>query len=139
MCMGNPLPKKKQDQIRADTRKRGYIRVYKLVFCKNNQYTAIVWSRTHGFGIQTSEKIPGENEPGFHAYLTKNSAKNGGFCYDKIIECLAKADWIIDVGTSHEETQKVKTVRLSKLCFPKFPNTKITVREFRQLCKQHGV
>jgi hypothetical protein len=84
---------------------------------------------------------------GFHAFCDLKSANNyklrlaiKTFPYisvavrnnEIVIKCLAKRSWVIDVGVDIN----TNTIRLTKLCFPKCPNKKVTVREFRNELKK---
>jgi hypothetical protein len=129
MCMGTPVSQKELNQIRSDARKRGYIRIYKVVRKQGRHFSGMFYrtfykqfmkARNHGL------------DKGFHGFRTLESAERW-WGNKTIIECLAKPQWIMDCGIT---SSGLATIKTSHLCFPKFPAEKIMVREFRALCKK---
>lgn len=135
MCMGEPYKKRKQQEIKSAAKRRGYVTVYKVVWKDQACFRSAVFRDRHKPGIQKVRYL-NEPESGWHGFLDLKSAERyrrarlAPYTY-KILRCKAKAEWIIDCG----EKDSMKTILLSRLCFPKFPDTRVTVREFRERCK----
>ena len=134
MCLGIPYSKEEQDKIRKAAQKRGYIRVYKVVKSRRSRFIACCQQTKFKAGVQRAQglKSPYAHSAGFHGFRDLESTRMWQNELEIIIQCLAKAEWIIDVGRFGEE----ETIRLTHLCFPKFPNTKVTVKDFKEQYKK---
>lgn len=133
MCMGTLYSKKKQDKIRKAAQRRGYITVYKVAWKKRKWSYPPFYSEYGAYkkGIQKARSLY-HREGGWHGFLDLRSAKKYVSSIDIILVCKAKASWIKDCGHSRGK----KTILLTHLCFPKFPDTKVTVKEFKEQYKK---
>lgn len=125
----------------------GYIRVYKVVHLAKKSFTCLLrWRGKYKSGVQTAkliddkEWISNSGDWGWYAFTDRRSAEIYADCPKNIvIECLAKPEWILDIGHDEYGCEKLRTIRLKKLCFPQFPKTKVTVKEFREALKKENV
>ena len=144
MCMGTPISKTGLKQLKAEARKRGYIRIYKVV--KKGSDSFPKWSSPFGYGfykpgIQAADKDrsgPIFCQSGWHGFRDRKSATRFGYGNETVLSCLALSDWIIDAGKdtiSCTHFVTLKTIRLTTLCFPKYPKQVVTLREFKRQLK----
>jgi hypothetical protein len=136
MCMGTPYSKEKQDKIRKAAQKRGYINVYKVAQKASYSFYAPMQDGLYTVGVQKAHNLELENG-GWHGFLDLKSAEKWKIKDDVILVCKAKVKWIKNCGSSFwPNSRRLRTVLLTHLCFPKFPKTTVTVREFREQCKK---
>lgn len=155
MCLGTPVSERQLSRIKKEAQKRGYIRIYKVVQLGTAHFAHPNYSYPlipYEYSVQEAKNL-GNSDAGWHGFRNKKSAEQ--WLEDSkvmdlsevTIECLAKPEWIIDAGIykrplcfpMSKSMPAMETIRLTRLCFPKFPKTKVTVREFRKLCKSKNI
>ena len=141
MCLSYDLTKPRADKIKAEARKRGYIRVYKV--CATNPYISTgVFSRVSSAGrmCQTRYKEglrkawgdKTDKNVGWYAFISHGGAKRYNPFHESIKTCYAKPSWIKRLGgydfCGHAAI-------FTHLCFPDWDKGDMTIREFRAMCK----
>jgi len=152
MCLGKPVSERQLSRIKKEAQKRGYIRIYKVVGVKTDHFhpPLMPGPSYYKYGVQKAvnfNSILLQEDAGWHGFRNKKSAEQWIDLSEVTIECLAKPEWIIDAGIyktplcfpMSKSMPAMETIRLTRLCFPKFPKTKVTVREFRKLCKSKNI
>jgi len=156
MCLGTPVSERQLSRIKKEAQKRGYIRIYKVVGVETDHFHPPLMPKPsyYKYGVQKAVNFNSVLlDAGWHGFRNKKSAEQ--WLEDSkvmdlsevTIECLAKPEWIIDAGIykrplpfpMSKSMPAMETIRLTRLCFPKFPKTKVTVREFRKLCKSKNI
>jgi len=136
MCLDRVLPKKESDKIIQQAKKRGYIRVYKVCskdYYSNRGKTGTFFGSTYKSGLRKAIGYKKYKNAGWYAFLTKRAARRYNY-YNHIKICYAKPQWIKRLG---------KYVRCGEagifthLAFPDWDKGTMTVREFRQMCKEY--
>ena len=133
MCLGIPIPEAEKQAIIEAGKRRGYIRVWKVVSNMNGAYSSPYYHRLHKSGIRRAYfGYPGGN-PGWHGFLDRQSVKE----YYRprrwvIIECLAKPEWLRSAGVKDSWCHTLKTATFTKLMFPEYPRRRVTVNEFKE-------
>lgn len=146
MCLGEQVSEKvKNKTIKKLTINGEYIRVYKVAVPKKRKYfKAEIFCSIYRQGIRravNNGKSPSADW-GWHVFLNRKSAESwkGPDCV--VIECLIKPEWIKDMGyyqlsldiLNHFITPNTATLKY--ICFPSFPNKKVTVRNFRKAYRE---
>jgi len=145
MCLDYELTKKQADKIKAEARKRGYIRAYKV--CATNPYNSTGvfsrvnkagrWARTRykkglckAYGNNTDKNV------GWYAFLSRRTAANYLIENNKeeIKVCYASLSWIKRLG-GYKSSGKAGI--FTHLCFPDWDKGDMTIREFREMCKEN--
>ena len=134
MCLDYDLTTKQADKIKAEARKRGYIRVYKV--CNKGRtgwHIGSKWKK----GLRRAMNIR-KKDGGWYAYLNITSAwrvrNYWGKKHHFIKVCYAKSEWIKRIGKSH--LKKYNSVGIfTHLCFPDWEKGDMTIREFRAMSK----
>ena len=132
MCLSYELKPKQAAKIKAESRKRGYIRVYKV--CKNKRTgwcLGLRWRR----GYRKAARLK-SYDAGWYAYLDKAGAsaesRSLSWINSSIKTCYAKPSWIKRLGKSNGRQVGIFT----HLCFPDWKTGDMTIREFRAMCKE---
>ena len=130
MYLGYELKPKQAAKIKAEARKRGYIRVWKV--CEE-KCTGWCFSRKWEEGLCESEHL-NDYADGWYAYLSLEEAESrmDGWVDHFIKVCYAKPQWIKRLG-GDGEGQEVGI--FTHLCFPDWDKGDMTIREFRAMCK----
>ena len=135
MCLDYELTKPKADKIKAEARKRGYIRVWKICSEKRTGwYYAKKWKE----GLRKAANLKYSNG-GWYAYLTLKGARKElrekelrDWLDDcEIKTCYAKPQWIKRLGGNDSGRIGIFT----HLAFPDWDKGVMTIREFRDMCK----
>jgi len=134
MCLSYELTKPRADKIKAEARKRGYIRVYKV--CGTNSFNCTgVFRQTkykervcEAYGNNTDKNV------GWYAFLSQRMAK--GYLIksnkEEIKVCYAKPSWIKRLGRD-DRSRHIGI--FTHLAFPDWDKGDMTIREFRDMCK----
>ena len=135
MCLDYELKPKQADKIKAEARKRGYIRVYKV--CEQKQtgwYQGTRWKEG-----QHKAKNLKQRDGGWYAYLNIASARGvrnyWGSDSHYIKVCYAKPSWIKRLGESYLSKLNFAGI-FTHLAFPDWDKGDMTIREFRAMCKE---
>ena len=134
MCLDYELPKKKLDEIIQQARKRGYIRVYKV--CDFHRTGCIYWlggKVSYKRGLQKAKRLR-EKDAGWYAFLSKPAAKRYKVPNEFIKICFTKAKWIKQLGKDFYTGDQAGI--FTHLAFPDWNKGDMTVREFKQICKE---
>ena len=133
MCLSYDLKPKQFDKFKSEAQKRGYIRAYKV--CRYG-HTGAFTSRKFKPGMQVAGQLM-KHDGGWYAYLTKTGARREvrKWHYTKmeIKVCYAKPSWIKRLGTNSGSTVGIFT----HLCFPDWDKGDMTIREFRDRCREN--
>ena len=130
MCLYYYLKPKQASKIKAEARKRGYIRVWKVCGYKETGWCfGLKWKK----GLRKSAHIK-SRDGGWYAYLSKEEAESriAFWPYHEIKVCYAKPKWIKRLG---EDMGKRKSGIFTHLAFPNWDKGDMTIREFRAMCK----
>ena len=135
MCLYSEMRKYKADEIKAEARKRGYIRVWKI--CEQGQtgwYYGGRWLK----GVKKAQNLKVYNG-GWYAYLDLEGAKIMRkilrYRKIKIKVCYAKLSWIKRLG---RDSRRNRIGIFTHLAFPDWDKGDMTIREFRAMCKEKG-
>ena len=131
MCLSYELKPKQADKIKAEARRRGYIRVWKV--CEKRctgWYKRTRWKK----GLRKALHLR-RDDGGWYAYLNHEEAKRtlyfeSTYLYLKV--CYTKASWIKRLGF---DARGRKVGIFTHLCFPDWERGDMTIREFRAMCK----
>ena len=130
MCLDYELTKPEADKIKAEARKRGYIRVYKVFNAYNTGWSmGTRWRK----GLRKGAYIK-QPYGGWYALLTLKAARKELAIWNDphyIKTCYAKPSWIKRLGMSDGHRVAIFT----HLCFPDWDKGDMTIREFRAMCK----
>ena len=135
MCLDYELTKSRADKIKAEAKRRGYIRVWKV--CKEKQtgwFMGKIWEK----GLRKAICLE-EPDGGWYAYLSLSGAKaftkpyRKGWVFIKV--CYAKPQWIKRLGKGISTRVKGDVGIFTHLCFPNWDKGDMTIREFRAMCK----
>ena len=135
MCLSYDLTKPRADKIKAEARKRGYIRVYKVCMKKyTGWYQGTKWKEGH-----CKARSLDYRDGGWYAYLTLKIARDyqekfNLFCIHThyIKTCYAKPSWIKRLGGDYRNR---RVGIFTHLCFPDWDKGDMTIREFRAMSK----
>lgn len=137
MCLDARLSKKQANEIIQQAKKRGYIKVYKI--CEHKKTGWLSWYiTTWRKGIRKANRLTRDNG-GWYAFLTKEAAEkyrrglSSVFTY-YIQTCYTKPKWIKRLGRYFGCG---KAGIFTHLAFPDWNKGTMTVREFRQMCKEY--
>ena len=142
MCLDTMYSQDKlEKEIKTATIGGEYIRLYKAVRTRGRKFANVCFNIpthifTNSINIARQKKIVGGScgyISGFHCCNEIADALNWGHKQD-VIEILVKPSWVTTVGFQFYE----KTFVCSKMVDPKYPAKKVTIREFRRICKEHG-
>ena len=139
MCLGIELTRLgKQKRIKKYT-KNGHVRLYKVLHLGQKAF----WppdATSRSFYKRGINKATGKGYfwYGFHAFFDKSGALSwryrGDYLKSEVIaEVLVRPSWIMECGL---EGDRHKTCTCTKMFFPKFPNTKARVKDFRAALKK---
>jgi len=135
MCLAYDLTKPRADKIKAEARKRGYIRVYKVC---DRKYTGWMVNKWWKDGLQKAGNIKTKNG-GWYAYLSLYQARRFRDCFNSglssnysIKVCYAKPSWIKRLGGDWDNN---RVGIFTHLCFPDWDKGDMTIREFRAMSK----
>jgi len=135
MCLDAKLSKRTKKRIINQAKKRGYVRVFKV--CKLGA-TGTYWSFSQKYksGLQTAES--GGNAWGWYGFLTKQGAERYKCGDEQIKVCYTKPSWILEIGKIGFDCAG-SAARFSHLVFPDWKKGNMTIREFRQVCKDSKI
>lgn len=133
MCLDYELPEKQADKIKAEARKRGYIRVWKR--CHKNPYsgqesTGFWQGKRYKKGIAKASYLIDTNG-GWYAFLSKEAASIYAWG-NHLVVCYAKPSWIKKLGG---EDGIGRAAQFTHLAFPDWHKGDMTIREFREMCR----
>ena len=141
MCLGQKLSDRSLARYKAKGKKRGYIRVWKVVIDNGKKYLPEFSSQRHGnrlypAGLSHARKNATSEQELIHAFRNKISPKRWTYGeYDKIIiECVLYPEWVDSIGT-YDWHGLLETLSTKAIVMPAYPNRKVTVREFRAAVK----
>jgi len=134
MCLDYDLKPEQAAKIKAEARKRGYIRVWKV--CKE-KHTGWYQGRYWDKGLHKAGSLDFE-DGGWYVYLSHKSAKSLNrefrkYCELSIKVCYAKPSWIKRLGG---DCFNRRVGIFTHLCFPDWDKGDMTIREFRAMCKE---
>ncbi len=137
MCLDYELSEKQANKIKALARKRGYIRVWKV--CQENRTGWHQWTFWKN-GLQKAKYLR-DKDGGWYAYLSLKEARrfNNRYSYwgCSIKTCYAKPSHIKRLGRARSGvSDKPKTGIFTHLAFPNWDKGDMTIREFKEMCKQ---
>jgi hypothetical protein len=127
MCLGRNLGQKALKKFRAKG-KNGYIRVWKAVKVDRKNYTGLIFTKAYKGGLAKANIGSFREDQLIHAFRNKSSAR---YWSNIVVECLVKPKWVLAVGNAWPEL----TLTTKAIVMPKYPATKVTVREFRKAIK----
>jgi hypothetical protein len=133
MCLDAKLSKKQADEIIQQAKKRGYIRVFKV--CEEKE-TGWLYSLRWRRGIRKAKNLKSYSG-GWYAFLSYKAAKKYIRNLGKPIfikTCYIKPQWIKRLGRYNYIG---KAGIFTHLAFPDWDKGDMTVREFRQMCKEY--
>lgn len=149
MCLENLYTQKTIQKYKNEAKIKGYLRVYKVVDISCESWTTEIIRRPVS-GLEKAvcdRPLTALNRQkywsGFHCFVNKKTAKKWYFPYQNtamsnrrrpisIIECLIHPDWIQNAGK-----QMKGTALITSFCFfPKYPNKKAKVKDFRKVIKK---
>ena len=132
MCLDYTLSKKKASKIIEQAKKRGYIRLFKVCYYKRTGWMfGLKWKKGIRKASHLEEKDVGWNV-GWYAFLTKEAAIK--YLDSSFVKtCYAKPQWIKRLGAY---SGYGKAGIFTHLAFPDWDKGDMTIREFRQMCKE---
>ena len=136
MCLDYELSKKQANKIKAEARKRGYIRVWKRCHhCRytGRDHTGYFQDKKYKKGIQRAAFLK-EEYGGWYAFLNKKAAKEYGWGGHLVI-CYAKPSWIKRIGGYRGIG---RAAQFTHLAFPDWDKGDMTIKEFREMCREAG-
>ena len=136
MCLDYDLKPKQAAKIKAEAQRRGYIRVWKVCeHKKTGWYMSIPWKE----GQHKARNLKCR-DGGWYAYLNITSARRVRNYWGKeehfIKVCYAKHEWIKRVGKRYLGKYN-KAAIFTHLCFPDWDKGDMTIREFRDRCREN--
>jgi hypothetical protein len=118
--------------------KTDYVRVYKKAYYDRcggiKRRTGYCWGIRWRKGIRKIVDSRPSNECGWYAYLEKPKKEYKNYP-TKV--CIVKKKWVVEFG--NQIGSRKKAVRCNCMAFPSWNKGKLTVREFRQMCKKAKV
>lgn len=138
MCIECLSSEKSKKRFLKEAKKRGYIRVWKV--CRKGKTGWMFRTRYKPglckaflkrlYGYSKRQKLANPDF-GWHVYLSLQRAeKDCTQCNESIKVCYAKPSWL--KGLSLE----TKCATFTHLVFPEWDKGNMTIREFRQVCKE---
>ena len=133
MCIGTELSSRALAKYKAESKKRGYIRVWKRVLVEKHWgFVSYVNGYLYGRGLlhfHSARSNAAHEDQLIHAYRWKTEAQ---FHESEIeetvqIECLVKPEWVMAISSSGLTTKAI--------VMPRYPKTKVTIAEFRKAVK----
>lgn len=138
MCLGQKLSNRSLARYKAKGKKRGYIRVWKVVCKKGRKYIPEMgFNRRHNkglymYGLNRARKNATREQQLIHAFQDRKSAKNWCFQASYIISAMVHPDWVKAVG---ETSSGTLTLTTKAIVIPKCYKNKVSVAEFRAAIK----
>lgn len=133
MCLNYAYTKRTVQKYRKRAREKGYLRVYKVVGKRGNNWNGEFQSGIRK-GLQKAISYFSDWSGytlGFHCFVNKKDAENWRWRNFVLIECLIAPEWITEAGDQEG------TVLVASHCyFPTYPETKAKVRDFRKAIKE---
>ena len=137
MCLDAKLSKRTEKQIINQAKKRGYIRVFKV--CKlGGTGTLYGEDLEYESGLQAASDYWG-GAWGWYGFLTKQGAKRYNCRNQQIKVCYAKPSWVLEIGKISFVGGTYSAARFSHLVFPDWKKENMTIRKFRQMCKDSKI
>lgn len=136
MCLGKPLDKKALNAYIKKNRKDGSIMVWKVVYDSGKRYSAIFRSRIHR-DVTKQAKNHTDSQTAVHAFRSRSSAKRYG---GTVVQCRIRPKWIRAIGIYHNwDNPRLRTLTASHMVMPKYPQKSVSLKRFRDVCKEHGI
>ncbi len=140
MCLNNSVPNgsKKFNKFVSKFDKHGYVKIYKR---DKRDFVGDWFANNHIWdsGYVKAKNLDfNPNNAGFYGFLTLDDYKREYF-NQKHVVCMVKKSWIIDTETNCESGQVGRACRCTAMVFPESGKQKVTVREFRGICKKNNV
>ena len=138
MCLGQKLSDRSLQRYKAEGKKCGYIRVWKVVRKIGRKYVPEMgWARKKGknlymFGLNLAHKKANSEQQLIHAFRDYKSAVKWRCYGETVVSLLVHPDWIKAIGKTGNSKL---TLTAKAIVMPKSYNTKVTVREFRAAVK----
>lgn len=131
MCLGYDYEKTSRNyrNIIKAGKKRGYIRVYKICDFK---YTGCFHGRRWKKGIRKAEHLR-RRDGGWYAFLSLSAARRFLCLGENLKICYAKSSWVKRLG-GYNGYGRVGI--FTHLAFPDWNKGDMTIREFREMCKE---
>ena len=136
MCLAYELSKKSDKEIKALANRRGWIKVYKVCYYRE---TGIYRGRSWAHGLHESIGHQSYFDAGWYGCLSLAAARKEvkilhHVRHTHIKTCYAKPEWIKRLGSNDcEDGDRIGI--FTHLVFPKWQKGKMTIREFKALCK----
>lgn len=137
MCLGTKLSDRSLARYKAKGKKRGYIRVWKVVSKRGRKYIPEMgFNQRHNkklyvYGLNHARKDAKSEQQLIHAFRDYKSAKSWQCSWGYIISVLVHPDWVMAIGDMGLEL----TLTTKAIVIPKCYNKKVTVAEFRAAIK----
>lgn len=138
MCLGTKLSDRSLRRYKAKGKKCGYIRVWKVVVNTGQKFKPDWYPRGSLYnakgGLIRARTDAWDEQSLIHAFRDEVSAKQWGSGI-VIVETMVHPDWVSAIGADSNYRPTMKTLTTKAIVMPKYPNRKVTVREFRAAIK----